>query len=175
MNKFLSLALAAALCAPAFAQKMGMSNNNAPTVKQSITAGDAKVSLDYTAITWASGKTMSMVMDKDKGAKARERVNATAKEQPLGSFATSVDVMVGTTKLAAGEYKVGFTINENLEWEINFMGKETVTVKLPLADTKDEHKRLVCSLVVADDAGMGVYIGFGMKSGMLPIAPAKKA
>jgi hypothetical protein len=175
MNKFLSLALAAALCAPAFAQKMGMANNDAQTIKQTLMAGEAKISLDYTSITWASGQTMTMLMDKEKGAKARQRINATAKEAPLGSFSTSVDVMIGSLKVPAGEYKLGFTITENLEWEINFMGKETLTLKLDLQDNKAmPHKRLLCSLFAGDDSSTaGVYVAFGEKWCILNIAPAK--
>lgn len=174
MNKFLTITLAAAMCAPAFAQKMGMSNNNAPTIKQSITAGEAKVSFDYTSITWSSGSTMNMIMDKEKGAKTRARVNATAKEQPLGAFSTSVDLMIGTKKIAAGEYTVGFTINEKLEWELNFMGKETVTLTLPLAEMKDEHKRLACTIGASDETGMFLNVCFGKKSGTLLLSPAKE-
>ena len=172
MNKFLTLTLAAALCAPAFAQKMGMANTDAPTVKQTVMAGDCKVSLDYTSITWASGKTMTALMDKDKGAAVRQRVNSTAKTDPLGTFSTSVAVEIGALKLPAGDYKVAFTINDNLDWEINFMGKETMTMKLPLMDNKEmPHKRLLCSLFAGDEKGAGVYIAFGSKWCILNIAP----
>jgi len=175
MNKFLSLVLAASICAPVFAQKMGMSNNDAPMVKQTIEAGGAKMSLNYTSITWASGKTMEAAMDKDKGAAARKRINATAKDEPLATFSTSVDVQIGTLKLAAGDYKVGFTINDNLEWEINFTGKDTQTLKLPLMANKEmTHKRLLCSLFAGDDHGAGVYVAFGDKNCVLNITPAGK-
>ena len=36
------------------AQKMGMSNNNAPTVEQTVNADGLKITLNYTSITWAS-------------------------------------------------------------------------------------------------------------------------
>jgi hypothetical protein len=175
MNKFLSLALAAALCAPAFAQKMGMANNDAQTIKQTLMAGEAKISLDYTSITWAQGQMMARLMDKEKGAKAREMVNQTAKKEPLGSFSTSVDVTIGSLKIPAGEYKLAFTINENLDWEINFMGKETLTLKLDLQESKGmQHKRLLCSLFAGDESSTAsVYVAFGEKSCVLNIAPAK--
>ena len=178
MNKFLSLSLAAALCAPAFAQLQGMANNGAPTVKQTVTNGDAKFTLDYTSITWAQGQTMTRLMDKEKGVRARQQINQGAKDNPLGSFSTSVDVTIGTLKVPAGEYKVGFTINDNLEWEINFMGKTTLTMKLPLMDQKDkdmQHKRLLCSLFAGEDKGAGVYIAFGDKWCILNIAPGGPA
>ena len=82
MKTLLSFALAAALCTPAFAQKMGMSNNGAPEVKQSIAAGDAKWSLDYTSIVWAQGKMMARLGDKENGAKAREGFSLGQVESP---------------------------------------------------------------------------------------------
>ena len=172
MKTFLSLALAAALCAPAFAQKMGSSNSNAPAVKQSITAGDASMSLDYTSITWASGRTMTAIMDKEKGAATRTRVNNSASKAPLATFKSSVDVMCGNLHLAAGEYKIFYTIDEELNWNINFMmGDKTHTMKLDLADSEHESKRLMMCLYAGDDAGAGVYVAFGTKSGMIEFKP----
>lgn len=175
MKKLLSLVLAAALCAPAFAQKMGSTNTNAPTMKQSIEAGSAKMSLDYLAITWADGKTMARVMDKEKGAGARKRVNDTAPQETLGNFTTSVECKVGEQTLPAGDYKVFFTIDEELNWSINFQGKDkTFTQKLTLADSGHESKRLMLCLY-ATDKGAGVYVAFGSKSGDLQINAEKKS
>ena len=172
MNRFLSLALAAALCAPAFAQQSGMINQGAPTVSQTVTAGGAKFQFDYTSIAWGRGDAFNKAMDKADGADARKAINELAKKKPIGSFSTSVDVMVGTLKVPAGEYKVGFTINESCEWEINFMGKETLTMTLPLKDNKEmPQKRLLCCLYAGEEKGAGVYIAFGEKYCMLSIAP----
>lgn len=175
MKKFLTFALAAALCAPAFAQRMGSSNSDAPAMKQSINAGAATMSLDYTAITWASGSTMSRILDKEKGANMRKRVNGSAAESSLGTFTTSVDCKVGETMLAAGEYKVYFTIGEDLAWSINFQGKDgkVNTVALKLADSGHESKRLMLCMY-ATDGGAGVYVAFGKQSGDLQIAAAAK-
>lgn len=175
MKKLLSLVLAAALCAPAFAQKMGSTNTNAPMMKQSIEAGSAKMSLDYQAITWADGKTMARVMDKEKGAGMRKRVNETATQETLGSFSTSVDCKIGDNTLPAGDYKVFFTIDEDLNWSINFQGKDkTFTQKLTLADSGHESKRLMLCLY-ASEKGAGVYVAFGSKSGDLQISAEKKS
>jgi hypothetical protein len=172
MNKLLSLALAAALCAPAFAQVSGMINQGAPTMSQTLTAGGAKIQLDYTSIAWGRGEMFTKAMDKADGADARKGINELSKKKPIGSFSTSVDVTIGTLKIPAGEYKIGFTITENLDWEINFMGKETLTMKLPLMDNKEmPHKRLLCSLFAGDDKGAGVYIAFGEKWCILNVAP----
>lgn len=172
MTKMLSFVLTVALCAPAFAQKMGSSNSDAPTVKQTVMAGDAKISLDYTSITWASGRTMSRIMDKEKGGPVRERVNNSASEAPLGSLSTSVDLMCGDLHIPAGEYKVYFTITDDLAWQINFMGKEkTHTMKLPLTESDHESKRLMMCLYAGEEEGAGVYVAFGKHSGMLDLKP----
>jgi hypothetical protein len=173
MNKFLSFVLAAALCAPAFAQKMGSTNSDAPAITQSIEAGGAKMSLNYTAVTWAEGKTMARLMDKEKGAGARKRISDNAAGSPLGSFTSSVDVMCGDLHLPAGTYEVFFTIDEEVNWSINFKsGEKTHSHKLTLADSTHESKRLMLCLYAADK-GAGVYVAFGNKSGELQFAPHK--
>lgn len=176
MTKFLSFVLAAALCAPAFAQKMGMSNNNAPTLTQSISVGGAKMSLDYTSITWASGSTMTKAADPKTGAATRKRINDTATAEPLATFTTSVPVSCGTVKLAAGEYKVYFTITDDCAWQINFQGKDqdaVQTMKLDLKDSPQASKRLLLCLYAGETGGAGVYVAFGNKMTELTFAAAK--
>lgn len=174
MKKFLTFALAAALCAPAFAQKMGSSNRNAPKLEQSIAVGDAKMALNYTSITWASGKTMQGAMDKENGAGAREMINGTASRAPLATFTTSIAVTCGDLKLAAGEYQVYFTISENCEWQINFKNGDAVsTMKLAMADGGEENKRLLMCLYAGETEGAGVYIAFGKQMCTLEFKPAK--
>ena len=174
MKKLLSFALAAALCAPAFAQKMGSTNTNAPALKQSIMAGDAKMSLDYTSITWADGKMMARLTDKENGAKARERFNGAGPNAPLATFSTSIDCTCGDAKLAAGDYQVYFTIADDLGWNLNFkQGDKVTTTKLKLDAAEHESKRLMMCLY-AEDAGAGAYLAFGKMSGMISFAPAKK-
>jgi hypothetical protein len=177
MKKFLTFALAAALCTPVFAQKTGMSNNNAPTVEQSVMAGGAKMSLNYISITWASGKTLESAMDKENGAGTRDYINGQATKKPLASFSTTVAVTSGYIKLDAGDYKVYYTISEACEWQINFAGKDdkVATMKLPLMDNGQPSKRLMMCLYAGDTEGAGVYIAFGEKMCMLDFKPAKAA
>lgn len=172
MKKLLTIALAAALCAPAFAQKMGMTNSNAPTVKQAVESEGAKISLNYTSITWADGKTMNMLTDKEKGARSRQRLNDNAAKSPLGSFSTSVSVKCGDLVLAAGEYSVYFTITEDCQWQINFADKDgkAQTMVLPVQKSEHESKRLLLCLY-AEEEGAGVYVSFGLMSGMLTFVP----
>ena len=153
MKKFLTFALAAALCTPVFAQKTGSSNSNAPTVEQTISAGGAKMTLNYTSITWASGKTLETAMDKENGAGTRDYINGQATKKPLAMFSTTVAVTCGDLKLEAGDYKVYYTISEACEWQINFAGKDdkVATMKLPpvtakaQASTSRSARRCACS------------------------------
>lgn len=176
MKKILTLALALAVCAPAVAQKMGGTNRNAPKISQSIEAGKASMSLNYTAITWADGRMMKALADKEKGAGMRKHVNDSAPDSPLAMFKTSVDVTCGDLHLAAGEYKVYYTIDDDCAWHINFHGKDAdkpMSMKLELMGSEHENKRLLMCLY-AEDKGAGVYIAFGDKTGMLTFAPAMK-
>jgi hypothetical protein len=169
MSKFVSLAAAALLfAAPSFAQKMGMANNDAPTISQTIETKGAKITLNYTSITWATGQTMDAAMNKEKGASTRKRINDTAKNAPLGEFTTSTDVTCGDLKIPAGSYKLAFTINDNTDWEINFInGDKTLTMKLPLMASPEEAKRLLLCLYAGNEGGAGVYVSFGKKMCML--------
>jgi hypothetical protein len=174
MKKILAFVLAAALCAPAFAQVMGSTNSNPPMLKQSLTAGEAKMSLDYKSITWADGKTMSRIMDKEKGAAVRKRISESASQAPIGTFTSSIDVMCGDLHLPAGEYPMFFTVDDDLAWSINFQGKDKVhTQKLTLADSGHESKNLMLCMYAADK-GAGVYVAFGNKSGDVKFAPHTK-
>jgi len=81
-------------------------------------------------------------MDKEKGAATRKRINGTGPDNPLASFKTSADLKCGDVTLAAGEYKVYFTISEDCAWQINFAAKDKVaTMKLDLKDSGQESKR----------------------------------
>lgn len=179
MKNLFSIVLVTALCAPAFAQKEGMSNRNAPEIKQTITAGNNKISLDYISITWARGEKMAALQDKANGAEARKELNASAPQKPLGSFSTSTDVTCGdpssgtpALQIPAGDYKVFFTITEDLAWQINFQGKDkTLTTTMSLSNAGEhESKRLLLCLHAVDDYA-GVYVAFGKQSGMLAFKP----
>ena len=169
MKKLLSFVLAAALCAPAFAQKRG----NAPSIAQTIESEVGKLSLNYAAHPFAEGKTFAMLMDKENGAAARKNISERAAKSPMGSFVSSVDVMCGDQHLVAGTYDVFFTIGDDLAWSINFRsGDKVQSHKLALADSGHESKRLMMCLY-ASDKGAGVYIAFGKMSGDLQIVPHK--
>ena len=173
--KLVTFVLAAALCTPAIAQISGSANRNPPAIKQSITTGGATISLDYLSLVW--GNTPAAAMDKEKGAEARAMINELAKTKPLATFTSSVDVTCGDLKLAAGEYKVSFTIDDKCEWTVNFKGKDdkVATTKLTLTDAAEESKQLILGLHAGDNKTAGVFVAFGKKQGMLSFAPAKAA
>jgi hypothetical protein len=78
----------------------------------------------------------------------------------------------GDLHIPAGEYKIHFTIGEDLGWSINFKGKDkTHTTKLALSDSEHESKRLMMCLYAGEDEGAGVYVAFGKHSGMLELKP----
>jgi hypothetical protein len=173
MKTILSVCLAVALCAPAFAQK-ARSQGNAPTVKQSLVMGDAKMSLDYSSISVGGGETMKTLGDKEKGVQAREMWNKMGPGAPLASFSTSIEVKCGDITLPAGEYQVYFTIGEDTVWSMNFKAGDKVhTTKLQLEASQHESKRLLLCLY-AEEAAAGVYMSFGKMSGMISFTPTTK-
>jgi hypothetical protein len=164
MKKLLSLVLAVALCAPAFAQR-------GPKLEQTITSGDAKMSLNYTSLSYGEGKTVGMLLDKEGGKEMRQMMNERSANRPLATFTTSIGVKCGDAVLAAGEYQVYFTVGDDLVWTIHFkQGEKVVSSKIKLDDSQHESKRLLMCLY-AEEAGAGVYLSFGKMSGMLSFQP----
>lgn len=174
--KRLALTLIAAgfLAVPALAQKMGSSNRNAPTVKQSITLDPiGTVSLDYTAIQFGSGRWAATLENEQTRDQMRERINGQANATPLAAFTTEKDVDIGGKHVPAGTYKMSFTISDDYKWQVTLIGDETITIPLNLEKTEMASKRLVCSLHAGDEDGTaGVYIAFGEQWGLLTIKAA---
>ncbi|MBM4062461.1 MAG: hypothetical protein FJ265_15390 [Planctomycetes bacterium] len=132
------------------------------------------MTLNYTSITWASGKRIGEAMDKEKGANARNGINSLAPKKPLAAFSTTAPVKCGELELAAGEYKVYYTITDDCEWQINFQAADKVqTMKLPLLDSPEESKRLLMCLYAGETEGAGVYVAFGKQMCMLDFEPVK--
>jgi hypothetical protein len=168
MKKLLSLALAALLCAPAFAQR--------PKIEQSIAMGDVKMSLNYQSIPYGGGKTAEALVSKE-GADMRAHMNKRWADRPLATFTSSVDVKCGDLTLTAGEHQVYFSVGDDLKWSINFKsGDKVQTMKLALQDGGGEHmaKQLLMALY-AEPNGAGVYCAFGSWQTMLTFVPANAA
>ena len=96
MKKLLSFVLAVALCAPFFAQR-------GPKIEQSITAGDVKMSLNYTSLSYGEGKTVAALLDKEGGKDMRAMMNERSAGRPMATFTTSVECKCGDATLASAE------------------------------------------------------------------------
>jgi hypothetical protein len=167
MKKLLSFALALALCAPAFAQR-------GPKLEQSVTAGEAKMSLNYTSLSYGEGKTMGTLLDKEGGKDMRAMMNERSANMQLAKFTTTVACTCGDAQLAAGEYQVYFTIGDDLGFTMHFkQGDKVTSTKIKLENGQHESKRLMMCLY-AEENGAGVYLAFGKLSGMVSFAAAKK-
>jgi hypothetical protein len=165
MKKLLSFVLAAALCAPAFAQAR-------PKIEQTLTAGDAKITLNYSAVAYNQGTTFTALTDKATPAEDRANWNNRLSQRPMVAFSTSVEVTCGDVKLAAGEYQVYPSFDDTGAVSMNFkMGEKVSTVKVKLEESGHESKRLLMCLY-AEENGAGVYLSFGKKSGMMTFVPA---
>ena len=168
MNKLLSLALSLALCVPAVAQRAP-----SPKIDQTITAGDVKMSLNYTSISYGEGTTVTALLSKE-GGEMRAMMNERAASRPMATFTTSVAVKCGDVALAAGEYQVYFTVGDDLVVSMHFkQGEKDVATKLKLDNGTHESKRLLMCLY-AEETGAGVYLSFGKMTGMVSFVPAKK-
>ncbi|MFO0980328.1 MAG: hypothetical protein U1E76_01065 [Planctomycetota bacterium] len=67
---------------PAFAQKMGSANRNAPTINQTITFGKDTIEISYISITWAEGNWAKSLEDEAKKAQMRAGINKSSRDQP---------------------------------------------------------------------------------------------
>ena len=158
------------------AQRMGHSNTNAPEMSQTINmAGKAAMKVTYTSITWASGTWSKALADASKRDKMRERINAAANENPLGSFETDVAAMVSGQHVPKGVYKLSFGLNERFLWELRLHGATKVSVPLKLARRAKARKRLTLNLNSGDeDASASLHIMFGNEECELAIVPHLK-
>jgi hypothetical protein len=179
----LSLVLAAALAAPGTAQRMGSSNSDAPTVTQTIQFAkqSSPVEIKYTAVTWADGKTMEAIANKENGARTRQRINNSAKNSPLGSFSTPVAITLGGKAVPAGEYKLYFNVDDDLKWHLilgaaSEDGDETeLKWKLDLKDTPKHVQRLQIVMTAGDKSDTAnLEITFGKMSTTVAATVAAK-
>lgn len=162
--------------ANAFGQKTGSSNRNAPKVSQTLTIGKETIKLDYTSITWGEGQWAKQLADEATKAAAKANINKAAENQPLGSFETSVAITIGGQKVAAGAYKMRFTLDDNYKWQIVLAGDAaSVTVPLDLKQVDDESKRLRVGLLAGEKDNTGeIHVAFGKQRCHIAVAPDAK-
>jgi hypothetical protein len=169
-----ALALVVA-AAPASAQKSGSSNRNAPAVSQSITLGADTVEVNYISITWAAGQWAEQLANEATRAEFRATTNKNAERAPLGSLKCSSAIQLGSTKVAAGTYKLAFTLDEAFKWQITLTSEAgAIVVPLELKQAEEESRRLVAGLRAGEkDFTAEVAIAFGKNRCVLPITIQK--
>ena len=170
-----ALAVIVVCSSSAFAQRMGSSNRNAPTVGQTITFGDKTIELSYTAITWAGGQWAAQLADEATRGDMRAAINKSAERTPLGTLKLATGIAIGETKVAAGTYKVAFTIDEKFGWQVSLIGEAaTVTLPLSLKTVDDDQKRLALGLRAGEkDFTAELVIAFGKSRCLLPVTLEK--
>lgn len=179
MNKLVPLAvLSLALISPAaLAQRMGSANDNAPEIEQAIDLGPGgRLELSYTAITWASGRWAKALEDEGARDRMRQRINGSAKQQPLGVFTAGADLVVGGVAVAEGDYKMGFTLDDEFHWQISLFGAEsTIVIPLKLADAAAPEKRLsLCVHAGEKDFTARIDVAFGSQIGHVAVEVASE-
>src|SRR5688572_10075652 len=169
--------VAVALSATAHAQRMGSSNRNAPTVTQSIAFPSATIELSYVAITWAGGQWKAALDNEASRADQRTRINGAAEKTPLGTLKLPAAMNFGATKVAAGTYKVAFTLDEKFKWQLSLTGEAGATVvPLNLKACDEDCKRLALGLRAGEkDATAELVIAFGKERCVLAVAAAPAA
>lgn len=160
---------------PAFAQKMGSTNRNAPSIKQQMTIGNQSIELGYIAISWASGQWAAATSDEATRGEWRTRINEAAPKSPLGSLKVTTAITMAGVKVEPGAYKLAFTLDEKFQWQITLFG-DAATLQVPLAlKSGDESKgRLMLALCAADEEGSAaIELAFGKQRATVPLLPAK--
>ena len=176
LKKIVAVAvLVACTGTPALAQRMGSANRNAPQITQSITLGGAKLDLNYTSITWASGQWASQLANDATKAGFRDNLNAAAAKSPLGSLTASAALTIGGQKVEAGTYKLAFTLDDKFQWQITLTSDAgSVVIPLPLKAVEEDSTRLVTSLRAGEkDFTADIVVAFGKNRCVLPVAAAK--
>lgn len=176
-SPLLFLACSLVLPTVATAQKMGHSNTHAPVIGQTLDmGGKAKIKLSYTAITWASGTWAAALQDPAKRGRMRERINAAADSDPLGSFAIDKPLRIGGKLVAAGKYKLAFKLNERFRWQVVLVSKKknaTRSITVRFGKAPQASKRLTLNLEAGDaNFTARLEITFGDDVGALDIAAA---
>jgi hypothetical protein len=162
---------------PALAQVMGSSNRNAPKIGQTIAFGGDTIELNYTSITWGEGQWAAQLADEGTKAATRERINGNATKTPMGSLKCSAAIVIGTQKVAAGSYKLAFTLDDAFHWQLVLIGDAaTVTCPLEMKSVEEERKRLHVGLGAGErDFTAEIAIGFGKSRCKLPVTFDKKS
>lgn len=168
----LALGFGLAIATPATAQVMGSTNRTAPTCTNIIEFADGpKLTLKYTAITFAGGKWAKNL------SQMRPFINQTAERRPMGELHADGDFLFGGKELAKGKYKVYFTLTEKLNWVLNVQDlegqKDAVTWELKLKKAGSKQSRLNMMFKPTEKANTcHMMLAFGDKAMEVPFMPA---
>ena len=171
MKSVIALACAALITGSLHAQVGGSINRNAAKVTNSIEMGGNKMSVSYTALRFGKGQWQKFRDDVDM----HERFNGFAKNSPIGSVETSVDLMTAGKKVPAGKYSMFFTLSERAGWVLNLKPKDGDAVKwrMVLSDAPTEAKCLKITLDPSAEDGMcSLHIAFGKQHVKVPVMVA---
>lgn len=169
--KSLSLAIAlAGLAIPLSAQVRGSINQGAPTVSSSIEfSGGGKVEVSYIAANFGRGDFLGQL---ENSARAREGLNKRAAQRPLGSLEVTKAMTIGGQKVAAGEYDLYFTIDDDVKWHLILSSggddAKKVDIKLDLKDTEKGSARLKIVVTAGDgNDECDLAVAFGSQAGTI--------
>jgi hypothetical protein len=177
MKSILITAVAAILACAAPAQISGSLNRNAPTVAQSITMGENKLEVNYTAIRFGQGSWQKIL----ESVQMHERFNGNAEKKPVGSIKTTVAVMAAGKEIPAGEYALYFTVMEKAGWILNLKpkaGGDAIMWRMVLQPSQTKSECMGITLEpTAQDNTCSLTIRFGEQHVTVPVtvgAAAKK-
>lgn len=173
MKSVLAFACAALMTCGLQAQVSGSINRGASKVTNSIEMGGNTLSVKYTALRFGEGQWQKIKDATDR----HEGFNKFAERSPVGTVETSVDLMAAGKKVAAGKYKMFFTVSERAGWVLNLKPEEgkAVAWRMVLTDAPSEAKCLKIGLEPSAKNGMcSLHIAFGKQHVMVPVTAAKK-
>lgn len=150
---------------PVLAQRMGHANTHAPEIRQSIKLGDrGEIEISYQSITWASGTWAKALKDPATRDAMRDRINSTAAEQPLGSFATDKNLEIGGQPVPAGKYAMHFQLNLDFAWQLVLTSEQKIALDLKFEQGKKVRNRLRVNLNAGDENFTAILeVAFGAK------------
>ncbi|MGE3171003.1 MAG: hypothetical protein AB7O97_00150 [Planctomycetota bacterium] len=168
MKSLLIAGCAALLAFAAPAQVNGSINRNAPTVMHSITMGDNKLEVSYTAIRFGQGQWQQILDNVD----SHERFNEMAMKRPIGSVKSSVPVMAAGKMVPAGEYSMYFTVHEGAGWVLNLKPAEGEAIRWRLVLQPSGHENECMRINLDPSAENGacmLSIAFGEQMVSVPV------
>ena len=168
MKILLVTAVAALLACTASAQISGSINRNAPTIAQSISMGENKLEVTYTAIRFGQGSWQKIL----ENTAMHEKFNASAEKKPIGTVKTSCVVTAAGKEIPAGDYAMFFTVHEKAGWILNLKpaNGEAIMWRMMLQPSTEKTDCMsICLEPSAKDAVCALTISFGESHVKVPV------